>query len=154
MDSYMLEGLYCHSNPLSLLFLQAPCLCNLKVLPPSFCPASVCTAILYYQSKPFGGRNPQVWKCGFLGAKIKQSIRTNPQHNIIWIKMKFWGFGFAESKIKSTQIISVWGYLYFKATIHSIKMITIFSTQKREQILIGSKQVYKCVNINVENYKI
>jgi hypothetical protein len=33
-------------------------------------------------------------------------------------------------------------------------MITIFSTQKREQILIGSKQVYKCVNINVENYKI
>lgn len=47
------------------------------------CPANGRMAILYCQSKPHGVRNPQVWKCGLGGAKIKQSIRANFQHALL-----------------------------------------------------------------------
>jgi hypothetical protein len=42
-------------------------------------------AIPYYQSKAAGGRDPQIWKQGFGGAKIRQSIRNNP--NILPVEL-------------------------------------------------------------------
>jgi hypothetical protein len=36
-------------------------------------------AILYHQSKPPGGRDPQRLEVQLLGEELRQSLRTNPQ---------------------------------------------------------------------------
>lgn len=65
-----------HGDP--RLPLSVSCPHNLKV-PPSPCPATVCTAILCYRLKPAGGRGLSGLEAWLLGSKVKHSIGTSPQ---------------------------------------------------------------------------